>query len=86
LAKKQISDLDEGMLLAALSDTEKAEEIRTVIAEVLRLRDCATRAEADMLAFLLENVLHEARAELAARGYPPELNGPSPEGNVLKLR
>ena len=72
-------------MLTELTDVEKAAELQIVHHEALRLRDCAKRADADMLAFLLENVVHECRAEMATRGIEPEK--PVPDGgNVLKFR
>lgn len=75
------------MKLRSLTPEEQAEHLRTIAHEVQRLRDLAKLADADMTAFLLENVLHEARAELGKRGLPTDdPNPPSPAGNVVRMR
>lgn len=71
-----------------LTPEEQAAALREIAAEALRLRDAAERVDAGMLAFLLENVLHEARAELGTRGFPTEPDPPplDPAGRMVKLR
>ena len=68
-----------------LSPEEQAAALREIASEAQRLRIKAANAGAGMLAFLLENVLHEARAELGARGLPVEPEPPG-ENVVVKLR
>ena len=65
-----------------LTPHEQAAVLREIASEAMRLRIKATNAGADMLAFQLELVLHEARAELGKRGLPvaPE---PPQDGNVV---
>ena len=62
-----------------MTDTEKAEALRTIIADGERLRELAAKADAGMLAFLLENVLHEARVLLIGAGHEPQAPRPSCE-------
>ena len=75
-------------MLKPLTAEEKAAHLRTIAREAAHLRDLAKLAEAGMLAFLLEGVLHDARAELGARGFPPDGPEPpaDPSGNVVKMR
>jgi hypothetical protein len=68
-----------------MTDDERADALREIVSEAQRLRIKASHAGADMLAYLLENVLHEARAELGKRGYPLEPDPPQ-GGNVVRLR
>ena len=71
-------------MLKPLTTEEQAAALRTFAAEAIRLRDMAKRANADMLAFLCEQLVHEARAELAARDISPEPEPPEGE-NIVKL-
>jgi hypothetical protein len=69
-----------------LTPEEQSAALREIATETLRLRDAAKRADADMVAFQLELVLHETRAELGKRGLPME-PGPPPDGaNIVRLR
>ena len=63
-----------------MTEAEKVEALRTIIAETERLRTLAQWAGADMLAFLLENSLHEARATLIGAGHEPRARELSDEG------
>jgi len=75
-------------MLKPLTAEEKAAHLRTIAHEAARLRDLAKLADAGLLAFLLENVLHDARAELGARGFPPDGPEPptDPSGKVVPFR
>jgi hypothetical protein len=66
-------------------DDERNASLRTIAIEAQRLRTLAHNAKADMLAYLLENVVHEARAELVKTGASPEPEPPQ-GGNVVRLR
>jgi hypothetical protein len=68
-----------------MTDDERNDALRTIAVEAQRLRTLAGNAGADMLAYLLENVLHEARAELAKTGASLEPEPPQ-GGNVVRLR
>jgi hypothetical protein len=68
-----------------MTDDERAAALREIASEAQRLRIKATNVRADMLAYLLENVLHEARAELAKTGASLEPEPPQ-GGNVVRLR
>ena len=76
------------MPLKPFTSEEKAAHLRTIAHEAARLRDLAKLADAGLLAFLLENVLHDARAELGARGFPTEEPEPpaDPSGKVIPIR
>lgn len=70
-----------------MTSDERADALREIASEAQRLRIKATNAGADMLAYLLENVLHEARAELGKRGVAIESGPPAADGDkVVKLR
>lgn len=73
------------MALKSLTPEEQAEHLRTIARDAQRLRDLAHLADADMTAFLLENVLHEARAELGKRGLPTR-DGTAGGSSVVKLK
>ena len=69
-------------MLKPLTAEEKAAHLRAIAHEAARLRDLAKLADAGMLAFLLENVLHDARAEPGARGFPQMVRSRRPTRQV----
>lgn len=69
-----------------MTEDEKVDALRTIIAESERLRTLAQREGFDMLAFQLELVLHEARAEIGKRGLPLEPEPPPEGGKVIRLK
>ena len=69
-----------------MTDDKVADALREIVAEAQHLRVMATNSGAGMVAFLLENVLHEARAELGRRGLPLEPEGGKAGNNVVPLR
>lgn len=74
-------------MLKPLTPEEQADHLRSIAHEAQRLRDLARLAGADMTAFLLENVLHEARAELGKRGMPTDdLWRPASSGAATPIR
>jgi hypothetical protein len=70
-----------------MSDLDKAATLKAIIAETQRLRANALRDGLDSVAALCEQALHEARAQLASLGFPPE---PEPtltdDPKVVRLR
>ena len=69
------------------ADADKADTLRAIIFETQRLRAIASRDGLDSVAALCEQALHEARAQLAKLGFPPE---PEPaltdDPKVVRLR
>lgn len=67
-----------------------ADDVETLLrriadtAQGLRLE--AANAGLGMIGFLLEQVVHDARAELGRRGLPLETPPPKDGSNVIKLR
>ena len=54
----------------------RREALERIIRDSQHMRDLAAAAREDFLAYLLENVLHEARAALMAAGHePPAASG-----------
>lgn len=72
-------------MLKPLTPEEQAAHLRTIAHEAQRLRDLAHLADASMTAFLLENLLHEVRAELGKRGMPTR-DEVSRGADVVKLK
>lgn len=50
---------------------ERAEALAKIITDAEAMCDLAKRADLDFLAFLLANVLEEARSVLVSEGYVP---------------
>ena len=69
-----------------MTDPEKREALDTIILESERLRNLAKGIDEGFLAFLLENVLHEARATLIGGGHEPPTSSPSGGSTVVPLR
>lgn len=68
---------------------EQQEALATIIRDSERLRNIAKQSDHDFLAFLLENVLHEARATLIGNGQEPPASSPVgvlPSSSVVPLR
>jgi len=59
--------------------TARREALEQIIRDSQHMRDLAAAAREDFLAYLLENVLHEARSTLIAAGHePPAASGGAP--------
>ena len=69
-----------------MSVTEKREALNTIILESERLRNLGKGSDNDFLAFLLENVLHEARATLIGEGQEPPALSLSGGSTIVPLR
>ena len=59
------------------TDEERRRSLETIVSETERLRDIAKADGFDFLAFLLENVLLEARSTLIGQGHEPPTRAPS---------
>ncbi|MEX0853892.1 MAG: hypothetical protein WD036_11510 [Bauldia sp.] len=65
------------LAMKATKDAERREALETIIRESERLRNLAKASGEGFLAYLLETVLHEARATLIGQGHAPPAHAPS---------
>ena len=65
--------------------TTKRGALELIIRDSEQMRDLAASAGEDFLAYLLENVLHEARATLIAAGHEPPTRAPLGRRTIRSL-